>query len=406
MASPAEIAEKQRRVNELLDSTGSDALLLSGSDNFAWFTCGGSSYVNQATEGGVGALLIHRDRKTLIANNVERGRLIEEECGGQGFFEEIVPWTEDAVDPIVYRIAPGEKIISDLPSGVATVDGAAIGELRRSLTSEEVARYRALGKDVGEALGEACMLVEPGMTEYEVAAALADEHYARRHRPHRGADRGGRTSQQVPAPAADYEPGPSRRYACGVRAAAWADCFRDEAGALWTTGRGVGAQTPGGDGDRRGDDRGHEAGRASGISSRPGCRPTARPASRRSGSCITRADRPGMRPTITAPRRIPRTSSFPTRLSRGTLRSPGRKARTRLSRRRKVRRSSRSRHPSRRLKSRWASRSCGGRRYSSDRPIGRHEARLSRSCPDPTPARGKPARMSDRLPTPRGAAIL
>ncbi len=179
MASPTEIAEKQRRVNELLDRTGSDALLLTGSDNFAWFTCGGSSYVNQAAEGGVGALVIHRDRKTLITNNVERGRLVDEECGGQGFFEEVVPWTEDAVDPIVYRIAPGEKIISDQPSNVATVEAGAVSELRRSLTTEEVERYRVLGKEVGEAIGEACMLVEPGMTEHEVAAALANEHYGR-----------------------------------------------------------------------------------------------------------------------------------------------------------------------------------------------------------------------------------
>ena len=179
MASTSEMAEKQRRVNALLDETGSDALLLLATDNFAWFTCGGSSFVNQAQESGVGALLIHRDRKTLITNTVERPRLVDEEVHGQGFLEEAVPWAADAVDPIVQRLAPGEKIISDLPSAAATARPEAVARLRRSLTPEEVERYRSLGAEVGEAIGEACMLVEPGMTEYEVAAALADEHYAR-----------------------------------------------------------------------------------------------------------------------------------------------------------------------------------------------------------------------------------
>ena len=103
MASTSEMNEKQWRVNELLDRTGNDALLLLGSDNFAWFTCGGSDFVNIATDGGVGALLIHRDRKTLITNNVERPRLLEEEMGGQGFAIEAPLWTEDAVDPVVAR---------------------------------------------------------------------------------------------------------------------------------------------------------------------------------------------------------------------------------------------------------------------------------------------------------------
>ncbi len=183
MGTASEMTEKQRRVNELLDRTGSDALLLYGSDNFAWFTCGGSDFVNIATDGGVAALLIHRDRKTVITNNVERPRLLDEEIAGQGFVEEAVLWTGDAVDPMVQRLAPGEKLISDLPSTVATAMPGGIMALRSSLTPEEVARYRALGKDVGEAIAEACMLIEPGMTEFEVAAALASEHYARRITP-------------------------------------------------------------------------------------------------------------------------------------------------------------------------------------------------------------------------------
>jgi Xaa-Pro aminopeptidase len=179
MLSKAESAEKQRRINEFLDKGGYDALLLAGTDNFAWFTGGGDDHVSIAQETGVGALLIHRDRKTLIANNVERPRLTDEEIGGQGFEEEISLWVEDDLAPAIARIASGEKIASDvgLPGVVACAGD--IAALRRSLTAEEVVRYRALGADVGEAIGEASMSLQPGMTEHEAAASLASEHFRR-----------------------------------------------------------------------------------------------------------------------------------------------------------------------------------------------------------------------------------
>jgi Xaa-Pro aminopeptidase len=179
MATASEMQEKQRRVSEFLDRTGHEALLLLGADSFAWFTCGGRDYVNTAAEGGVAALLLHRDRKTLITNNVEQPRLLTEEVAGQGFVEEISPWPQDALPPIVARLAPGEKLASDLPFPGATALPGEIQKLRRSLTPEEVERYRALGAEVGAALGEACLALEPGMTEHEAAAAVAGAHYQR-----------------------------------------------------------------------------------------------------------------------------------------------------------------------------------------------------------------------------------
>ncbi len=179
MSLTSEIDQKQRRVNEFLDAGGWDGLLLAGTDSFAWFTAGGDHHVNIAEETGVGALLIRRDRKTLIANNVERARLLEEELAGQGFEEHISQWVEDDLGPAVARLAPGEKIASDvaLPGVVPCRDD--IARLWRSLTVEEVERYSRLGREVGEALGEACMTLEPGMSEHEAGAALAAEHFRR-----------------------------------------------------------------------------------------------------------------------------------------------------------------------------------------------------------------------------------
>ncbi len=179
MPANAEIAEKQRRVNDLLERGGYDAMLLARSDNFAWFTCGGQSHVNTAQETGVGALLIHRNRKTLITNNVERPRLLQEEVAGQGFDEEISLWAEDALAPAVARIAPNQKIISDVAlPGVTACPDEIVG-LRGSLTPEEVHRYRLLGEEVGAALGQACRDIQQRMTEHAVAAAVARRHWER-----------------------------------------------------------------------------------------------------------------------------------------------------------------------------------------------------------------------------------
>jgi len=79
----------------------------------------------------------------------------------------------------VSRLTSGQKVVSDIPLSGVTADPGGIAGLRSPLTPEEVARYRKLGAEVGQALGEACMAVQPGMTEHEVAAALAQEHFAR-----------------------------------------------------------------------------------------------------------------------------------------------------------------------------------------------------------------------------------
>lgn len=179
MALSDEIEEKQRRVNALLKREGFDALLLSTSAGFAWFSGGGDCHVNIAEETGVGALLVRPDSTTLLTNNVERGRLLEEELAGCGFQDHASLWTEDALPDALQRLAPNEKIAADVPLPGVTPRPEAIAALRRSLTQAEVERYRALGRDVGEAIGEAAGQVEPGMTEHEAAAILAGHHFRR-----------------------------------------------------------------------------------------------------------------------------------------------------------------------------------------------------------------------------------
>ena len=179
MSRNSESAEKQRRVDAFLDRSAYDAVLLARLENFSWFGCGADCHVNLAQETGVGALLVRRDRNTLITNNVERPRLLEEELAGQGFDDDAALWAEDALAPAVARLAPGEKIAADISLPGVTACPDEIAPLRYSLTPEEVDRYRTVGAEVGAAIGAACMDVAPGMAEHEAAAALAGQHFRR-----------------------------------------------------------------------------------------------------------------------------------------------------------------------------------------------------------------------------------
>ena len=179
MSLNSESAEKQRRVDAFLDRGGYDAVLLARLENVSWFGCGADCHVSLAQETGVGALLVRRDRKTLITNNVERPRLLEEELAGQGFDDDATLWAEDALAPAVARLAPGENIAADISLPGVTACPDDIAPLRYSLTPEEVDRYRAIGAEVGAAIEAACMDLKPGMTEYQAAAALAGQHFRR-----------------------------------------------------------------------------------------------------------------------------------------------------------------------------------------------------------------------------------
>lgn len=171
MISIREMREKERRARELMDREGLDALALSTTANFAWFTCGGSNYVGLASEVGVATAVITRDAKYIVCDNIESGRILDEEVTDQGFEFATCYWYEGAKDDLIGKIAGG-VLGSDAPMAGAKNVCSALDPYRYSLTDEEVERYRWVGKHTGEALAQACREVEIGMTEHDIAGLL------------------------------------------------------------------------------------------------------------------------------------------------------------------------------------------------------------------------------------------
>lgn len=172
MSEAREINEKEKRVKRFLEEQNLKGLLISKSSNFAWFTAGKNNHVLIATEGGVASILVTRDKKYIIANNIETPRMVDEEIADQGFeVKEYYWWEDDKKQEIISNLVNLDDIGSD--DGFAGTRFIDIAHLRYSLTKEEIKRYRWLGKKAATAMEKVCKKIKQGETENEISARLA-----------------------------------------------------------------------------------------------------------------------------------------------------------------------------------------------------------------------------------------
>ncbi len=172
----AETQEKTDRVVRWLEERRLGGVLLSTGPNFAWITGGRSNAVDVTREVGVASALVTADgRRFLLANNIEMTRFLEEELPGDPWTPAELPWTEEmagasAIGELARGlVGSGAELAADRPLPGSEALDAEIARLRNPLTPAEVERYRALGKDAGEVLGEVCRGLRPGLSETEIA---------------------------------------------------------------------------------------------------------------------------------------------------------------------------------------------------------------------------------------------
>jgi Xaa-Pro aminopeptidase len=163
---------KHQRIASLLEDRGLDGLIIQQIANFAWATDGAASYINSASTNGVGTLLITKDSRYLIADNIEAPRFEKEEnLKAQGWEFHLHQWDQ--------KSAALDKLTKDLKLGADGFYPGAVdlsGELsivRSYLDADEQAKFRSLSSLCAQAMDEAIRATKPGMTEHEIAAALA-----------------------------------------------------------------------------------------------------------------------------------------------------------------------------------------------------------------------------------------
>jgi len=148
------------------------AILLQRNENIAWATGGQvEARVAIPAESAITSLLLTRTGgKYYLTSNNEAARLADEEFSNLGYEPVITPWHQDTLSA-VHRLVEDGKIGSDqtLP-GFVPVD---IAPLRVPLTSAEVERFRWLAQHTAAATTETLLELEPGMTEDQMSASVA-----------------------------------------------------------------------------------------------------------------------------------------------------------------------------------------------------------------------------------------
>jgi Xaa-Pro aminopeptidase len=166
---------KHERIREFLNATNHDAVVLGLADSVAWFTSGGDLGLDLGSESSSILLYVNRSSRAVIADNVQSGRVFEEELAGLGFQLKEHPWHEDAAR-VVAELGHNKRLITDLGSyGVefSRRENDPLRKLRRRLTPLERLRLRMLGRTMSQAVEATCRNFDRGEREADIAGHLA-----------------------------------------------------------------------------------------------------------------------------------------------------------------------------------------------------------------------------------------
>ncbi|MBX7259365.1 MAG: M24 family metallopeptidase [Candidatus Hydrogenedentes bacterium] len=156
-----------------------DGILLSRTDNFAMATGGRRNYVGIASDTGACSLFVNKNGDvTLITNNIEEPRIMEEELSGCGCTAHRFLWFEGNAAQIIAKEYSGAFVSDD--GSVGDNVNSKLAYLRALLTPLELEKYRLLGQLAAEAMTATLSDVKAGMSEADIAARLIAEGAKRR----------------------------------------------------------------------------------------------------------------------------------------------------------------------------------------------------------------------------------
>lgn len=169
-----EVDIKLARLRKKMSEQHVDAVRLTSVASTAWITAGARTYVDESTDLAASSVLITEDHAYIVTDTIEVTRLEhEEELGDLGFEFLVKPWysATDAASALL----TGKRIALEGSGATNTVDfSTELRHLRSVLQEEEIIRLRRVSALAAEAMYEAIQTVRPGMSEYEVAAKLAE----------------------------------------------------------------------------------------------------------------------------------------------------------------------------------------------------------------------------------------
>jgi hypothetical protein len=165
-ASAADRAVKRRRVLDILDAAGRDALLLTSNTSLTWYLDGSRVHISLAGD-PIAAMLVDRDGDHLVTFNNEAGRIAAEELP-EGVALHTVPWYGN--------LHQAAAAVGSNPGGSLLAEAEAANGLRaarQQLLPAESARYAALSAEAAAIMTDVLSAARPETTEFELVSALA-----------------------------------------------------------------------------------------------------------------------------------------------------------------------------------------------------------------------------------------
>ncbi|MGL6057355.1 MAG: M24 family metallopeptidase [Culicoidibacterales bacterium] len=162
------------KIRQFLTAENYEGILLRKTHNFAWVSQGGDSTIVRNDSCGVADWYITPTHVTLIVDETEKNRIIEEELGNVDFEFEIASclWYEDKAALIATVIGTGNNV-ADTPFANLPVVDAQLGMYRSQLSAVEQARFRELCQASAQIVETVAATFTPGMSEHEVEAEIA-----------------------------------------------------------------------------------------------------------------------------------------------------------------------------------------------------------------------------------------
>jgi antitoxin VapB len=151
-------------------------VILNSQHNFAWLTAGSTNGVDMGRENGAATLVVRNDgKKFVLANCIEMPRILAEEIFAEDFEPVEFAWEEEKASAtfLTSRAAAllnkAGLVGSDLFIDAKTpIIESQIATCRYRLNEAEIERYKLLGKDAGEIIGNLIKSLVPGQIEQEI----------------------------------------------------------------------------------------------------------------------------------------------------------------------------------------------------------------------------------------------
>jgi len=172
-----EVEAKIASIRRIIEEDKLAGVLITQKYNLCWLTAGAGNQVLYDMQNSLIGVLITPERSTVIAENGDMDRLMDEEFAHCPFDYQRIWWCSGGIGAAAASLVKG-TIGVDSPAGggadEVVVDGR-LAEYRQVLLAGEAERLRSYGQEAAAIITDVARRAEPGVRECDLAAELARE---------------------------------------------------------------------------------------------------------------------------------------------------------------------------------------------------------------------------------------